>query len=104
VIAAVRDGVRDARIGRSPYFWAIAFEPQKRVALLREGLNVTARIILLGLAMDVIYQIMVLKTFYPVEALIVAFLLAFVPHILIRGLVTRVARRWRGGASADDIR
>ena len=53
-------------------------------------LDATARIILLGLAMDVIYQVMVFKMFYPVEALIIAILLAFVPYLLIRGLVVRV--------------
>jgi hypothetical protein len=37
-----------------------------------EGLNATARIILLGLAMDVIYQLLVLKTFYPNEAFIMS--------------------------------
>jgi hypothetical protein len=62
--------------------------------LLREGLNATARIILLGLVMDVIYQLIVLKTFYPNEALVIALLLAFVPYLIIRGLVFRVAR-WR---------
>lgn len=104
VIAAVRDGINDARIGRSPFFWSIAFEPQKRVARLRDGLNATARIILLGLVMDVIYQLMVLKTFYPVEALIIAVLLAFVPHMLVRGPVTRIARRRSSGVSGSDVR
>jgi hypothetical protein len=102
VIAASRDGVQDARLGRSPHFWAIAFKPQERTTRLREGLNATARIIILGLVMDVIYQIIVLKTFYPVEALIIALLLGFIPYLLIRGPVTRVARRWRGGVSGRD--
>ena len=66
--------------------------PQERVGRLREGLNATARIILLGLVMDVIYQLLVLKTFYPNEALVVALLLAFVPYVIIRGLVLRIAR------------
>ena len=50
-------------------------KPQERVAGLREGLNATVRIILFGLAMDVIYQVMVFKTFNPVEALIIALLM-----------------------------
>jgi hypothetical protein len=41
--------------------------------------------------MDAIYQVLELKTFHPNEALIVALLLAFVPYLVIRGLVTRVA-------------
>jgi hypothetical protein len=96
-IAAIHDGREDARLGRSPYFMTVLRNPQKRVGRLREGLNATARIILLGLVMDVIYQLIVLKTFYPNEALVIALLLAFVPYLIIRGLVLRVARsRIRG--------
>jgi hypothetical protein len=99
-IAAIHDGRRDARAGRSPYFWTLLHRTQERIGRLREGLNATARIILLGIAMDVVYQVLVLKTFYPAEALIIALLLAFVPYALLRGLVTRIARRWRGGGTA----
>ena len=91
-LAAIHDGRKDARAGRSPYFMTVLRDPQKRVGRLREGLNATARIILLGLVMDVIYQLIVLKTFYPNEALVIAVLLAFVPYLILRGLVLRVAR------------
>jgi hypothetical protein len=97
-IFAIHDGLRDARSGRSPFLWTILREPQKRIERLDEGLNATARIILIGLAMDVIYQRIEFATFYPVEALIIALLLAFLPYVLIRGPVARIARRWRGGA------
>ena len=93
-IAAIHDGRVDARAGRSPYLMTVLRNPQERVGRLREGLNATARIILLGLVMDVIYQLLVLKTFYPNEALVVALVLGFVPYLIIRGLVLRVAR-WR---------
>ena len=76
----------------------------ERVERLREGLIATARIILLGIAMDVIYQFLEFKTFYPGEALIIAVLLCFVPYLAIRGPVTRIARWWRGGASASGSR
>ena len=92
-IAAIRAGISDARTGRSPYFWSVLHEPQERASRMREGLNATARIILLGLVMDVIYQLLVLKTFYPVEALVIALLLALVPYLLIRGPTERIARR-----------
>ena len=99
-LAAIHDGREDARAGRSPYFMTLLRNPQERAGLLREGLNATARIILLGVAMDVIYQLLVLKTFYPNEALVIALLLAFVPYLIIRGLVFRVARsRIRGPRS-----
>ena len=101
-IAAIRAGIRDARSGRPPYFWSMLRAPEPGVPRLREGLNATARIILLGLAMDVIYQALVLKTFYPNEALIISLLLAFVPYLLIRGPAARIARCWHGQTTADE--
>jgi hypothetical protein len=92
IIAAVRGGLNDARAGRPPYLATMLGNRQARVGLLNEGLNATARIILLGVAMDVIYQVIVLKTFYPNEALVIALLLAFVPYLILRGLVLRLFR------------
>jgi hypothetical protein len=97
-IVAIRDGLKDARTVRSPYFWTMLGDPRARVERLEEGLNATARIILLGLVMDGIYQVIVLKQFYPAEAVIVALLFAFVPYVIIRGPAARIARRWRGAS------
>jgi hypothetical protein len=96
-IAGIRDGLQDARSGRAPYFATVLRDPRERIGLLNEGLNATARIILIALAMDVVYQAIVLKTFYRDQAVIVALLLAFVPYLIIRGLAARV---WRDRASA----
>jgi hypothetical protein len=97
VILAFQDGLKDARSGRAPYFATVLRDPRGRIGLLNEGLNATARIIVIGLAMDVIYQAVVLETFYPNEAFVVALLLAFVPYLIARGLV---ARMWRARKSA----
>ena len=91
-IAAIRDGRADAVAGRSPFLWTILRKPEERLTRLREALNATARIILLGVVMDIIYQTLVLKTFYPAEAAVIALILAFLPYVIIRGLVLRVAR------------
>ena len=103
-IAALYDGVKDARTGHSPYLWAILTNPAERGGLLREGLISTARVILLGLCMDAIYQFIEFKTFHPAEAVIVALLLAFVPYLLLRGPCARIARWWRGDEPANEIR
>jgi hypothetical protein len=102
-LAAIRDGRKDARSGRSPFLTTLLREPRQRTERLNEALNATARIILLGLAMDVGYQLIELEEFYPGEALIVAIVLAFFPYLLIRGPVTRIARRRRGDGSAGEI-
>jgi len=91
-IAAVRDGRTDAVMRRGAYLWSIVSMPEERTPRLREGLNATARIILLGIVMDVIYQWLVLKTFYPGEAVLIALLLCFIPYVIIRGLVLRSLR------------
>ena len=102
-IAAILHGRRDARNGRSPYFWTLISKPQERIGRLREGFNATARVILLGIVMDVIYQIIVLKRFYPAESVIVALLLGFLPYLVLRGIVTRVLLGWHGNKSPRQV-
>jgi hypothetical protein len=98
-IVAIRDSVRDARTGRSRL--TVAASPRERLGRLRGELIATARIILLGIAMDVIYQFLVFETFYPAQALLIALLLAFIPYLLIRGPAKLIARWWYGGASGE---
>jgi hypothetical protein len=101
-IFAVRDGIKDARGGRAPYFSTVLSNPNERLARLREGVAATGKIILLGILIDGVYQAIEFKTFYPVEALKVAILLAFIPYLLIRGPVTRIARRLRRHPAAGE--
>jgi hypothetical protein len=103
-IAALHDGIKDARLGRSPYFWTVLTSRADRGGRLREGLISTARIILLGLVMDTIYQVIVLGTFYPGEAVIVTIALAFLPYLILRGPVARIARSWFGATPPDQAR
>jgi len=93
-IAALHDGIQDARVHRTPYLRALFREPAQRGDRLREGLFATARLVLIGLGMDAIYQWRVLGTFYPGEALLIAFLLAVVPYLLLRGPISLIARRF----------
>jgi hypothetical protein len=49
VIFAVRDGLKDAREGQSPYFWAIFTEPERRGTLIRHGWRSVAKVFILAL-------------------------------------------------------
>ena len=89
---AVRAGIKDAKQGREPYFWAILTHPDRRLKRLREGWKAVTNVFALAVVMDVAYQVIVFRWVYPVEALLVAFLLAFVPYLLVRGPVNRLAR------------
>ncbi len=96
-IAALRDGVMDARLGRRPYIWALlrgVRDSHGRTGRLWEGVVSTARILILGIVMDTLYQWVEFKTFYPVQAAVIAVLLAFVPYVVLRGPIERIASRW----------
>jgi len=100
-IAAFSDGLRDARTGSSPYLASLLVGSGNRYDQFREGLISTARIIILGVTMDVIYQFVEFGTFFPGEAAIIAILLAFVPYLLLRGPFARLARRWVSAGPAN---
>jgi hypothetical protein len=93
-ILGILDGLKDARVGRSPYLWTILSDRAKRAGHLREGLKRVSRVIVFALVMDAIYQFIVLRRFYLGEALVIAFVFAVLPYLLIRGPVARIARRW----------
>ena len=94
-LLAIRAGIKDAQTGRPPYFWTILTDPSQRGELVREGWKSVARVFVLAIVMDVIYQVVVLKWVYPFELLLIAILLAVVPYLLIRGPVNRLVRRFR---------
>ncbi len=99
-LAAWRDGVADARLDRVPYLSAVLVGAGGRGSRLWEGIVATARILILGVVMDVVYQLAFLDKFYPAEAAIIAVLLAFVPYVLLRGPIGRIARHWSARTAA----
>ena len=99
-LLAVRDGIGDAHTERSPYFWMVLHDKGQRRERFAEALKATARIGALAILIDAAYQLRVLGTFFPDEALIVALLLALVPYLLLRGPADRIARRWRASRTS----
>ena len=67
--------------------------PADRKSMLKDGWKSVGRVFILAIVLDVIYQIIELHFVYVGEAFIVAFILAIVPYLILRGLVTRIARR-----------
>jgi len=90
---AIRAGLNDARTGKPPYFWSLVTDPAHRVDMLKDGWKSVGKVFLIALLLDVVYQIIVLKFVYPGEAIYVAFVLAILPYLILRGLVTRIARK-----------
>ncbi len=101
-LLAFRAGWKDAQTGRPPYLWTILTDPSQRAQLLHEGWKSVARVFVLAVVMDVIYQLIVLQWVYPLELILVAILLAVVPYLLIRGPVNRIVSRLRGKREATQ--
>jgi hypothetical protein len=101
-ILAIRDGLKDERAGRPLFTWTILTDPVHRASYLREGLKRVTRVIIFAFVMDAIYQFIVLRRFYPGEALVTVFVVAVLPYLVIRGPITRLARRWNRRSGVYD--
>jgi hypothetical protein len=93
VIFAIRDGRRDAREGRVPYFWSLFSDPGHRRDRLKNGWRSEGRVFIFALILDVVYQYMESRWVYPAEALLVASILAMIPYILLRGPANRLTAK-----------
>jgi hypothetical protein len=93
-VAALKDGIKDARLGHKAFFWSTFSDPTLQRGRLREGLMGTSQMVLVGLAIDTIYQFRVFARFYPVEAVLMVLMLAVIPYFVFRWVVEHMARRW----------
>jgi hypothetical protein len=94
-VLAIRAGMQDARAGRPLYGWSIATDAGHRVEFLKAGWKDVAKVYVLAIVLDVVYQFIVFRWVYPIQSLVVAFLLAFLPYLLVRGPVNRLMRSRR---------
>jgi hypothetical protein len=89
---AVRDGLSDARRGRPMFGWALFTHTGARSELVREGFRSIGRIFILGVVMDVVYQLIVLRWMYVGEIAFVVIILVVAPYLVVRGLVNLAVR------------
>jgi len=89
IILAVRAGLKDARAGHSTFLWANRAEQRD---LVRSGWKDVGRVFILAIVLDTVYQLIIFRAFYVVQALIVAVVLAIVPFALFRNVVSRLMR------------
>ena len=95
-ILAIRAGLKDAREGQRSFLWGIITNPAERRRRLLGGWKDITRIFIVAIVLDTAYQLIVLRAFYVVQALIVAVACAIVPYVLFRGSTTLLARGLSG--------
>jgi hypothetical protein len=92
LLFAFRDGIRDAREGRSPYFWALFTEPGHRREMLTSGWQSIGKVFVIAIVLDLVFQYLVFHNFRPIGALLAGVVLALFPYLLLRGPVNRLVR------------
>lgn len=63
-------------------------------ASLRESWHDVARLFIVAVIIDIIYEVIVFRWVYPGHALIVAFVVALPSYLLVRGPANKLARLW----------
>jgi hypothetical protein len=94
-VLAVRAGLKDARENRPPYFSTLISDRSQRRGLLLEGWKSVAKVFVMAVIIDLVYQYLVDGSIRVLEALGIAAILAIVPYVLFRGPVNRLASRSR---------
>ena len=92
---AILAGLHDAHAGRPPFLWRVLNESHERRALLLSGWRHVGTVFAVAVVIDSAYQIVVLHFFYPLQALLVASALAFVPYLVMRDLAGRARTAYR---------
>ncbi len=91
---ALKDGIKDAKERRPPFFWTLLSHSSERRELVSEAWHAVLRIILLAIVMDIAYEVIVFRFIYPNEIIVVVLTLAVLPYVVLRGIVNRIVRHW----------
>jgi len=94
---AFRDGRKDARAGKPPYFWALFKHREQRHELIRDGWKSIGKVFIVAVVLDLVFQLVAFHEFrLRGGALWVGVILALLPYILLRGPVNRLSSSERG--------
>lgn len=90
LILAVRAGIRDSKSGNTPYLWGLVSQKGERKKLISEGWKDIGKLFIAAFVLDIVYSVIVFKSVHPIESIVIAIILAFVPYLIFRGLVDRI--------------
>ena len=101
IFFAVRAGIRDARENKPTFLGCALSNPRSWRARMRQSWKDVGTVFIVALILDSIYQVVVHSGIFTLELLITATVLALVPYMVLRDLVSRVAR-WVGVGKQTD--
>lgn len=93
IALAIRDGRRDAKDGRPPYFFSILTGSQPRKAMVSEGLTILSKPLAIAILLDLVLQYFIFRSVRIWHAVVVGALLIALPYVATRGLANRLSRR-----------
>ena len=98
---AIRAGIRDARENKPTFLGCALSNPRSWSPRMRQSWRDVGAVFIVALVLDAIYQIAVQGGIFTLELLITATVLALVPYMVLRDLVSRAARRLGVGENID---
>ena len=93
IVFGIRAGIRNARSAVSESPPSSGLDPAYRRAMFRQALHDVGLMFLAGIGLDVVFQLIALRALYPLEAVLVGFLLVALPYQIVRATVGRLASR-----------
>jgi uncharacterized membrane-anchored protein len=96
IVLGLRFGVRDAKAGKQPFFYALVRGDGHRGALLRHAARDAIMPLIVAVIIDSILQQLINQRIRPFAAVIVGGVLVFLPFLIVRALANRV---WTHGHS-----
>lgn len=102
IVFAVLAALRDAKAQTTPFLRRVQLADRAgRHIAMKELWKDVGKVFILGTTFDIVYQLLVIfrlrteTAFYPLESLLVAFMLAMLPYLLLRGPVNRLVSWFR---------
>ena len=95
IALGIRDGRRDADVGRPPYVFSVLFVPTTRWEELMTGLRTLAKPLAVAIVVDALLQYVIFRSVRFGHALLAGTVLIALPYTAARGLTNRYVRHRR---------
>jgi hypothetical protein len=91
IILGIRDGVRDAKEGRTPIIWDLCTRPEGRARKLKEVLVRLLIPLIVAIVLDAVVQYMLFQRVRVLGAVAVGTVIMGLPYSIARGITNRIA-------------